>query len=499
MKIKLLLIALSLTQITHLSAQEKRDYIWLSGRFFWGYNPLGTMLDFNTHPLNISELTILGSLGESTVMSDTSGQLLFYSDGCMVTNRQHQMMENGDSLNLDIEFEQSCIVDSIGHFLDHGIIALPYPDHPNLYVLYHLTRRDYEESLTITHLLYSIIDMDTPDGLGRVVVKNQELMEGDFMDGITAVRHGNGRDWWVVVPEFQGNHLLTHLLSPEGPGPTAMVPTDASFANQSRFRSQLVFSPDGTKFARAGANGEVVVIDFDRCTGTYSNWKQHIVKKYAGAGVAFSPNSRFLYVSTGLYLHQIDVWADTPVPVLVGEWDGFSDPFPSVFFQQRLAPDGKIYMSNGNGIRYLHCINAPDSAGLACDLRQHSIQLFNSNTLSLNNFPYYNLYDFPHSPCDTLGINAPPGIRPAPSFITQEGISIQPNPTSDWLYLTVGPGETGQLRIFFTNGQLLYENLNLSGPERLEIITKNWPVGVYFLHWGAYGKQQVTKKLLIVR
>jgi hypothetical protein len=99
MKIKLLLIVLSLTQITHLFAQEKRDYIWLSGRHSWGYNPLGTMLDFNTYPLNISELTILGGLGESAVMSDTSGQLLFYSDGCMVTNRLHQMMENGDSLS----------------------------------------------------------------------------------------------------------------------------------------------------------------------------------------------------------------------------------------------------------------------------------------------------------------------------------------------------------------------------------------------------------------
>jgi Secretion system C-terminal sorting domain len=485
------------------SAQEKRDYTWLSGSSRTNLDPPGTMLDFRSIPVDISRVQILGHLYGSSVISDTSGQLLFYSDGCMVMNREHQLMENGDSINVGVRFRRSCVEDSSGYKTNHGNIILPWPEHPDWYVMYHLCHRNTAEPGLITHLLYTIVDMDTPDGLGRVVLKNQVLAEGNFMDGITAVRHGNGRDWWVVIPDCRGEEISMHLLDPGGParaGSTRKVPSHAPpMKSQICISSQLVFSPDGTQFARASANGDVLVFQFDRCAGTFSCPKLYEVKKYAGAGTAFSPNSRFLYVSTSLYLHQIDLWNHDAKPVLIAEWDGFVDPFPTTFYHQRLGPDGKIYICCTNGARQFHCINAPDLAGAACDFRQHSIPLPTYNTIGINNFPYYRLYDLPRSVCDTLGIDAPPGVEPSPDWVTQEGIFVQPNPAQDWAYLSVAACERGRLRIYDASGRTMYERPDFIGPERIDLDVSEWPTGVYFIQLNEYRQYQQVRKLVIVR
>ncbi|MBL0341590.1 MAG: hypothetical protein IPP71_11995 [Bacteroidetes bacterium] len=44
---------------------------------------------------------------------------------------------------------------------------------------------------------YSIVDMNQNGGLGEVVQKNVLLQSFNVVDGLSAVKHGNGRDWWV--------------------------------------------------------------------------------------------------------------------------------------------------------------------------------------------------------------------------------------------------------------------------------------------------------------
>ncbi|MBL0072858.1 MAG: hypothetical protein IPP34_14065 [Bacteroidetes bacterium] len=88
-----------------------------------------------------------------------------------------------------------------------------------------------------------------------------------------------------------------------------------------------------------------------------------------GVGVAFSPNSQFLFVSSTKYVYQFDVTA-TNIPssqTTVAVWDGFYSPNPplaTLFNILQLAPDGKIYIGTGNSTLHLHVINQPDSAGI---------------------------------------------------------------------------------------------------------------------------------------
>jgi hypothetical protein len=61
-----------------------------------------------------------------------------------------------------------------------------------MYLLFQIASNDGDHFPD--ELLYSLIDMNLENGLGRVIRKNVFLSSGRFADGITAVRHGNGRD-----------------------------------------------------------------------------------------------------------------------------------------------------------------------------------------------------------------------------------------------------------------------------------------------------------------
>ena len=90
------------------------------------------------------------------------------------------------------------------------------------------------------------------------------------------------------------------------------------------------------------------MLDFDRCTGTLSNpvrldWDS---VPSGGGGVAVSPNSRFLYLSSGGTVQQYDLWASDLAASMqvVAVYDGTLVPYPANFFQMMSGPDGKIYI-----------------------------------------------------------------------------------------------------------------------------------------------------------
>ncbi|MBK6640573.1 MAG: hypothetical protein IPG39_04730 [Bacteroidetes bacterium] len=62
------------------------------------------------------------------------------------------------------------------------------------------------------------------------------------------------------------------------------------------------------------------------------------------------------------------------------------------FWNMYLAANGKIYVTSGSSVQHLTVINYPDSAGLACDVQQHAIDLVDYLHLrSVPNHPNYYL------------------------------------------------------------------------------------------------------------
>ncbi|MCO6493233.1 MAG: hypothetical protein J5I98_32735, partial [Phaeodactylibacter sp.] len=346
---------------------------------------------------------------------DTAGNLLFYTNGIYVANALHQPMENGGGLNPGLHATQQGS-GGRGYILDQGALILPVPESDSLYYLLHMDKIVPGDSsiwwFSSEHLYYTLVDMSANNGLGKVIAKNQIILEGVFDKGkLTAARHANGRDWWVLVRAFNTNRYIKITISASGIQDVGHQ--EIGIPLPSRSIGQAAFSPDGSKYANihiAGTNLDedyISIYDFDRCSGMLSN-PVHItyLDTASAGGIAFSPNSRFLYVSSFKNLYQYDLWApdieasrDT-----VAVWDGFSEDgfFSTTFYLAQLAPDGKIYINSNNSVSYLHVIEQPDLPGDSCQVCQHCVDLPTKNSFSLPNFPNYRLGPLPGSPCDTL-------------------------------------------------------------------------------------------------
>lgn len=426
MRISFLFLLLSF----NLHAQ-KEDYIWHTG-----YLPNlpeemsgGTRIDFNTVPPSVSfhETTI--DLLPVAVFSNAEGNLLFYSSGCSVVNSENNIMNGGDDINMGDIASQYCPSEGYPCVNCITTLSVGYPSQEA--TMLHLRR---DNSTLYKDLLCTTIDLTLDNGLGAVTEKNQLLLQDTFTDHLTSVRHGNGRDWWFVTHKGRSNVAYVYRLDPEGihpQTPQALGPvwTAADWSGQS------VFSPDGTLYARGNPYNGIQVYGFDRCSGVLS---EPVTLSLAtdGAhvcGLAFSPNSRYLYASTGSKLFQYDVTAADIAAsrILVGEYDGFLAPFPTNFYNQRLAPDGKIYMASTNGVYYLHVINNPDGYGLNCEFAQHQLELPTYIAVGLPNVPYVRLFDLEGSVCDTLGINGGPvGVKETDKRAVVQ-VEVFPNPATD--------------------------------------------------------------------
>ena len=229
---------------------------------------------------------------------------------------------------------------------------------------------------------------------------------------VTAVKHANGRDWWVVLPEDGSNRMLKILLTDKGP--IVEAPQAIGHAwNPKENASQAAFSPDGTRYVRFNGWKGLDIFDFDRGAGQFYNpiesgpFSDPVI---VGGGVAISPDSRCLYVTNIWNLFQYDLLAEDILGsrILIDTFDGFLGPFPTTFFQMGLAPDEKIYMFSSNSKRSLHVINKPNAIGKACEFEQHSVSLPANIFFGANNIPYFRLGPDDGSVCDTLGLNNVP-------------------------------------------------------------------------------------------
>ncbi|NBC09504.1 MAG: PKD domain-containing protein [Bacteroidetes bacterium] len=398
---------------------QKYDNVWLFGRNSSTPEFAGTIMDFDQSPPELF-LQFWDSYFYQTNASicDTAGNLQFYTNGIYVANALHEPMENGDGLNPGAHAEEQG-EDGRGYILGQGAIILPVPESDSLYYLLHMDKIAFgEEGVrgSSKHLYYTVINMDANNGLGTVVEKNQILKEGALSRGkVTATRHANGRDWWVIIRQLSTNRYYKFLVSPSG---IVEYPSQAIGESiPSPGVGQATFSPDGSKYANLnlvngiGTDDYIGIYDFDRCTGMLSNPNVFAYRDSAwSGGVAISPSSRYLYVSSYLRVFQYDLWA-TDVEAsrdTVAEWDGFVEDgfFATTFYLAQLAPDGKIYINSNNSVSYLHVIEQPDLPGDSCQVCQHCVDLPTKNAFSLPNFPNYRLGPLEGSPCDTL--RAPP-------------------------------------------------------------------------------------------
>ena len=426
-----------------VSAQNdsvRYDYMWYMGYDEFNGNPIfGTsVFDFNNDTLEVysDDASDIDALATNATVCDADGNFIFFTNGAYIFDASQTFMQGGDTLStaeyvLD-DYEQ-------GLFIEQGALALPHPGDDERWHLFHKyvsTTIHFIYSVYAPEVLHTTIDMSLNGGLGGVETLGESIMQGFLTPGeLTACRHANGRDWWLLFYGNWSNEYHTYLLDPDGLHDTgSQIVGDSVKGGLGTAR----FSTDGSKFIRMNTinntlGGNLDIYDFDRCTGELSN-QLHINYPNSGTpGVSTSPSSQYLYVCRTDTILQYDLWASdiAASETVVAVYDGIPSPltgFSSHFSMCSLAPDGKIYVMPATTQEMVHVIHHPDSGGVACEVEQKAFALPHINR-SMPNFPHYRLGRLEGSACDTVYNTSTPVME-----VPGEGmgeVRIYPNPARD--------------------------------------------------------------------
>lgn len=489
-------VSLLCVLISGLVHAQKENNVWVNGDFVG--------LDFGSGAPVVFERPPGQNIWRTNAaVCDANGNLLFYTNGFRIFNRDFQIMENGDSL-------------AIGDYIfwgynelsvQNGAAIIPIPEQSGKYYVVHtdLNLTDFDTIpgvLMSTHLYYTIVDMTLNGGLGDVVAgqRNLSFLSDTLTQaGFKVIKHGNGRDYWIVCHEAGSNRFYRFLVDPLGfHGPyEQFIGGSLNGLEGAHHTAILAVSKEGTKAAQLRSFHELVdLYDFNRCTGEFENLQTLAINDSLLLwGAEFSSSGRFLYVSahSRSHIYQFDLQA-TDVEAsqqLVAVYAGTMNPFQINFDKLGLAPDGKIYVAGYGGNNSVSIIHQPDSLGLACQFEENGLQIYppGINWSGVPNTVNYSLGALVGSGCDTLtSVEA----LSKPSVV----YNVYPNPFADKFQLRInGVSQNVALEIVNVLNQRVYQAVLSphSGSVKSEIDLSSLPGGVYVLKFSVNGERYAVR------
>lgn len=360
MKNKFFLLIAILTFFLLEAFAQKESNIWYFG------NKAG--IDFNFDPPMSLLIGQMSTKEGCASMADVNGNLLFYTDGNKVWNRNHQIMANGSDLRGHSSSTQSAIV-------------LKKPESEFIYVVFTVTAFGGANGLQ-----YSEVDMRLANGLGAVnSVKNVSVL-APTSEKVTAISHSNGKDFWIVTQPFgsgSGN-FHSYLLTKNG---LDFIPVISNIGVKvSEVVGYLKGSRNGDKIVSANTYDDVVELyDFDNATGKLSNLINISgIKIY---GVEFSPNGKYLYLSEALgensKLFQFDISSGESATVNSSKFVITKETNSLGALQ--IASDDKIYVAR-SGRSQLGVIENPDFQTNNCNYNPTGFNIGRTSELGLPTF-----------------------------------------------------------------------------------------------------------------
>ena len=482
----------------HLSAQNKYDNEWIAADNTDSVNVISW--SGKEPSVKLKKRFKFTADFDAASICDKSGHLKYFSFGCSIlSNDANDWLPNTQDINSGYIYKSYC-GNAAGTYPSwNAMTFVPMPNDTNKYVLFHESRdKDSVQFYVPRRLNYTIIDATLNNGIGDATKKNETIVYNRLSEvGVKVCKHGNGRDWWIIVPQLGFHGYYTTLLSPQGISKPNFQVLNQDSLNQSDFAGQSVFSPNGSTYVRADPINGVSVMKFDRCNGKLSNLTTLIdTFPIACAGVAISPNSRFLYVSRSSWLLQYDLEAKDiqESVVLIDTYDGFISPTCGIcqasFYKCQLAPNGKIYMGATNAVEFLHVIHKPDLKGELCDFKQHDFELPRRFFAAMPNMPYYNLGAKIGSPCEKA-------LSISEEKFVANNIMVYPNPVSSVLHISVSELYTA-LVIYDMNGKVLKNIKTNNYQADYQLDVSDMAAGVYIISGTAENGKRIGAQRFVV-
>ncbi len=462
---------------------QKQGSIWYFG------NEAG--LNFNSgSPIVLTDGQTYSPNGTNvegtSVISDSTGALLFYTNGMEVWNKNHQVMPNGNGLLGNFSSTQSSL-----------IVAQPGSSR----YFYIFTTDDFYEDGLQYGFRYSVVDICFDNGLGDVLSdqKNIKLLD-TVAEKLTAVKHINGNDFWIIVHKYYSDAFYSYHLSPLGivdtvishvgsVHPTTMIGLGGAIG-------QLKVSPNGNKLAIVNGQSAPNIaeyFDFDKNTGIVSNCVSiQTNPNYSYYGVSFSPDNSKLYIScwlnnNGIYQFNLSASGGNPDSVIASKT--LISNLTS--YAMQLAPNGKIYLATvANPSNYLSVINNPNNLGINCNYQDSAVYL-NGKTCSGSLPNFIDSYDYTNTDfkCITVGIE---------NEKDSAKVSISPNPFSiQAIIQTERTLKNATLIVLNSLGEQIKQIKNIDG-QTITVYKENLSSGLYFVQLLQDNRTLSINKLVII-
>ena len=331
----------------------------------WVFGSQGS-LDFNyTPPQILNPPPAVMTKGNCSSVCDSMGKLLFYSDETTVYGADHTVFKNGIGIKgVAFTSQSELLLPSVSHYRRYFLFSIQYY---------------YEVS---DHgLYYSVID----EGKKEVVSKNN-LISKDTFFYLTAIRHANEEDIWIISRKYPDTFFVWLFSNDSLHLPKKYHITNKyNSDNHLSSHETIGASHDGRTLIITGGyptpievNGYNYVesFDFDKNKGEISNKK--ILLEYDGQsyyspdyrGFAFSANDSIIYLITSNIrdnkLIQIDRNSKS-----IKYFDRSINSYTI-----KTGPDGKVYLLNPHK-KTVSVIHNPDKWGSSCNLQENVLLISN--------------------------------------------------------------------------------------------------------------------------
>ncbi len=338
-------------------------------------------ISFNTGtPVILNNGALSTGEGCATI-SDSSGNLLFYTDGCTVYNGNHQIMLNGTGLLGGSSSTQSAL-----------IIQKP------------LCKRFYYIFTVPVGALpvganYSIVDMQGDNGLGSITLKNQFLIS-PVTEKLTAIRHANGLYIWVLIHGMDDNRFYSYLIDGNGISSNPVISQVGAISQGEGYAGCLKYNTiSGYVFFPHPQNCSFELFKYNTATGVLVDPilisiidTVNILNSFWSA--EFSPCGHFLYTKRDIdsTLTQFCLLNYDSVSIInsITSIGGISPKPGSNNFQTgsfQLGPDQKIYIARPD-TKKISRIVSPNIQGAGCTYVDSALVFPNRNWFGLPNNPF---------------------------------------------------------------------------------------------------------------
>ncbi len=303
-------------------------------------------LDFNAGIPSPALDGALNTFEGCATISTAVGNLLFYTDGITVWNKNHDVMLNGNGLNGNTSSTSSAII-------------VPKPNSSNIYYIFTVDAIAGPKGLQ-----YSEVDITLDGGLGAITTNKNIILETPITEKVAATYNEVTNEYWIISHKWNSDAFLAYNISENGLNTIPVISSIGTYVegdSSSKVIGQIKISPDGTKLAVANYDNNAQLFDFDINTGIVSN--PLTILEFSSAkpiyGIEFSSNSKVLYVTVSFNgIYQYNLGLNSLEDIKQSE---FFISNPSIGGLQ-IASNGKIYVARPH-TTYVDYIDKPNALG----------------------------------------------------------------------------------------------------------------------------------------